>query len=418
MTQLSDDCFAFGATLMPLEDALALIDARVTTVVGAEPVRLRHAAGRILAEDVVAHHSVPPHDNAAVDGYAVRHADLANDAETRLRIAGRAAAGHPYAPPVGADDAVRIFTGAPMPAGADTVLMQEDCRADGDAVAIPPGIKLGANRRRAGEDVKAGGTVLTCGQRLRPQDVGLAAAVGRSDLTVYRPLRAAVFSTGDELSEPGDALPPGGICDSNRYALMAMLEGLGAIVTDLGILPDRYRDIRDALAMSAAGHDLVATSGGMSVGEEDHVKAAVQTLGSLHFWQLAIKPGRPIGLGQISGVPFVGLPGNPVAMMVTFMRIARPMILGLAGCTDRAPHVYTVSLGEAVKKKAGRREWMRARLRTAHDGSLVATRSARQGSGILSSLVQADGLIELSEDVTDLPAGAAADFLPFQELLR
>ncbi|MCW5699798.1 MAG: molybdopterin molybdotransferase MoeA [Rhodospirillales bacterium] len=418
MTQLRDDCFAFGEALKPLAEALALVDQRVTPVVGAETVGLRTAADRILAEDVIAAHSVPPHDNAAVDGYAVRHTDLHTSAETALPVAGRAAAGHPYSPGAKPGEAIRIFTGTPMPGGTDTVLMQEDCRTDGDVVVIPPGVKMGANRRRQGEDVKAGDVILDRGRRLRPQDLGLAASVGRRDLSVYCPLRAAVFSTGDELYEPAPSIPPGGICDSNRYALMALLEGLGVHVTDLGILRDRYEDIRDALSAAAADHDLVATSGGMSVGEEDHVKSAVQALGALHFWKLAIKPGRPIGLGQIGGVPFVGLPGNPVAMMVTFMRVARPMILGLAGCTDRAPHVFRVPIDFAVSKKAGRREWFRARLRSGDNGELVAARFSRQGSGILSSLVGSDGLIELPEEVTELPVGALVDFLSFREVAR
>jgi molybdopterin molybdotransferase len=416
MSQLRDGCFAFGGKLLPLAEALSLLVERTKPVPNTETVSLRQARNRILAEDVVALRSVPPTDNAAVDGYAVRFEDLAANGETRLDLVGRAAAGHSFGGEIASGQAVRIFTGASMPTGADTVLMQEDCRADAQAVTIPAGIKRGANLRRAGEDVESGSVVMSRGRRLRPQDLGLAAAVGRQTLTVYRTLRAAVFSTGDELHEPAADLPPGRICDANRYALTALLEGLGVAVTDLGILGDRLETIRDALDGASESHDLVVTSGGMSVGEEDHVKAAVEALGRLHFWQIAIKPGRPVGLGQVNGVPFIGLPGNPVAMVVTFLRIARPMILRLAGCVDVTPHVFRVPADFAMTKKAGRREWIRAQLAAAAGGGLVAKRFPRQGSGILSSLVDADGLIEIPEDITEIAPGTLVDFLPFSEV--
>jgi molybdopterin molybdotransferase len=417
MTQLTHDCFAAGRTTLTLGQALDLIDRRVLPVVGTETVGLRRARGRILAEDIVSTTDVPPHDNAAVDGWAVRHADLAADAETRLPVAGRAAAGHPWTETAGKSCAIRIFTGAPMPNGFDTVFMQEDCRTDGGHVILPPGITPGANRRRSGEDVRAGSVVLSCGRRLQPQDIGLAAAIGRADLPVRRPLRAAVFSTGDELGEPGRPLPPGGIYDSNRHALIALLEGLGVEVDDLGILEDRYEAIRDALDRAAAGRDLVVTSGGMSVGEEDHVKAAVEALGRLHLWQLAIKPGRPIGLGRIGTVPFVGLPGNPVAMVVTFLRIARPMILRLAGAAETAPPMFTVRADFAMRKKTGRREWIRVHLVDGEGGLRHARKFPREGSGILSSLVDSHGLVELGEEMSRVENGMEVPFIPFAGLL-
>ncbi|MGF1639371.1 MAG: gephyrin-like molybdotransferase Glp [Rhodospirillales bacterium] len=416
MAQLSDDCFAFGGPLMSMTEALALLAARTAPVVGTETVGLRRAGGRILAADVLATGDVPPVDNAAVDGYAVRHADLDPATPTRLPVTGRAAAGHALGRAAGPGEAIRIFTGAAMPAGCDTVAMQEDCTVDGDHVIVAPGLAHGANRRRAGEDIRAGATVLAAGRRLRPQDIGLAAAVGAADLVVYQRLRTAVFSTGDELRDPGDTPPAGCIYDSNRYGLMAMLEGLGCAVDDLGILPDRLEAIGDALAAAAAGHHLIATSGGMSVGEEDHVKAAVEAGGSLYFWRLAIKPGRPLGLGRIGGVPFVGLPGNPVAMMVTFMRVARPVILRLGGCTELEPHLFRVPADFAHRKKTGRREWVRARLAADGDGRLVARKFGRDGAGILSSMVEADGLVELPEDLARLEPGTLVDFLPFDEV--
>ncbi len=417
MAQLSDDCFAVGAQRrMTAAEALDLLAERVMPVAERETVGLRRAHGRILARDVVAARDVPPHDNAAVDGYAVRFADLDPAGETRLAIAGRAAAGHPYAAALPPRGAVRIFTGAPMPAGADTVLMQEDCAADGETVAIPSGIAKGANRRKAGEDVVRGARVLAAGRRLRAQDVGLAASLGLTALEVYRPLRVALFSTGDEVREPGTDLPAGCVYDANRYALAALLEGLGCTVDDLGILPDRFAAIRDALEAASVGHDALVTSGGVSAGEEDHVRAAVSALGSIHFWQLAIRPGRPVALGQAGGAAFVGLPGNPAAMMVTFLKLARPALLRLGGATEVTPATFRVRAAFDYKKKTGRREWLRCRLAPGPDGIASAIKFPREGAGILSSLVESDGLVELPEELTRLEAGTMVEFLPFSEV--
>ncbi|HYH39428.1 MAG TPA: gephyrin-like molybdotransferase Glp [Azospirillum sp.] len=416
MAQLSDDCFAFGGDLMPVHTALDLLRRRVAPVTAAETVPLADALGRVLAEDVIAPFDVPPHDNSAVDGYAVFFDDLKADGETVLPVTGRVAAGHLLGREGRRGEAVRIFTGAPMPAGFDTVLMQEDCRADGNSVAIPAGIKRGANRRKAGEDVTRGAIVLAAGRRLRPEDVGLAASLGRTELSVRRPLRAAVFSTGDEVREPGQDLPQGCIYDANRFALVAALRQLGCAVTDLGILPDRLDAITGALERAAAAHDVLITSGGMSTGEEDHVKAAVEALGSLHFWRLAIKPGRPVALGQVRGAAFVGLPGNPVAVMVTFLRIARPILLRLMGAEDSEPWLFPVKAAFAYKKKAGRREYVRATLARGEDGALTAVKHPRDGAGILSSLVESDGLVELPEDLSRLEPGGQVEFLPFSEV--
>ena len=416
MPQLTDDCFAHGGPLMTTAEALARIAEVASAVTEPETVPLRAANRRILAADVVAGRAVPPHDNAAVDGYAVFFDDLSPDSETQLPVTGRIAAGHPLGRPARRGEALRIFTGAVMPEGPDTVMMQEDCRAEGDSVVIMAGIKRGANWRDAGEDIQAGATILHAGHRLRPQDVGLAASVGLSELTVYRPLRAAVFSTGDELCDPGADAPDGAIYDSNRYVLSALLEAQGCAVTDLGILPDDAATVCAALADAARDHDLLFTSGGVSVGEEDHVKAAVESQGSLHFWRLAIKPGRPLALGQVGHVPFVGLPGNPVAAMVTFLRFARPLILRLAGATQVAPLIYRLRADFDHKKKRDRREWVRARLVPSDDGTLVAAKFPRGGAGILSSLVEADGLVELPEAMTRLERGAMVDFLPFAEV--
>ena len=327
MAQLSDDCFAFGSALLTVAGALAEIEARVTPVVETETVPLSAAAGRILARDIIATMNLPPHDNSAVDGYAVAHADLIPDRNTVMPVTGRAAAGHPLDRPAHRGEAIRVFTGAPMPAGTDTVMMQEDCHVEEGRVRLKPGLRKGANRRHAGEDIAEGEVALPAGQRLRAPDLGLAAALGHRELCVFRPLRVALLSTGDEVRDPGAPLPPGAIYDANRFMLAALLAGLGCAVSDFGIRPDREAALADTLAGACAQHDLIVTSGGVSTGEEDHVKSAVERLGTLHFCRLAIKPGKPLALGQIRGVPLIGLPGNPVAVFVTFAEIARPMIL-------------------------------------------------------------------------------------------
>lgn len=417
MTQLSDDCFAFGGPLMTMANALALLHERTTVVAETETLGLAEAAGRVLAEDVTAAVDVPAHDNAAVDGYALRAGDLSATDETRLTVTDRIAAGHPSSRTLAEGAAARIFTGAAMPDGADTVVMQEDARFEGGHVVVPPGLKAGANRRRMAEDSHAGEVVLRAGTRLQPQHLALAASVGCGRLAVHVPLKVALFSTGDELVEPGEPLVPGGVYDSNRYLLRSLLAPLPVTVTDLGILPDHRETVAGAVAAAAQWHDLLITSGGVSTGEEDHVRAAVEASGSIHFWRLAIKPGRPIALGQVSGSAFVGLPGNPVAVMVCFLRFARPLLLRLAGAAAEEPPTIRVAAGFSHSKKAERREWLRARLERAADGSLRAEKFPRQGSGLISSLVQSDGLVEIPEDVTHVAEGSMVDFLPFSEVM-
>jgi molybdopterin molybdotransferase len=416
MTQLSDDCFAFGGDLLSVDAALAEIEARLTSVVETETARLEAAHGRILSREIIAAINLPPHANSAVDGYAFAHGDLMPDRDTSLPVSGRAAAGHPLGRPAGRGEAIRIFTGAPMPEGADTVMMQEDCLVELGWVRLKPGIKKGANRRHAGEDVAEGAVALAAGRRLGPADLGLAAALGHQELPVFRPLRVALLSTGDEVREPGAPLPPGAIYDANRFMLAALLAGLGCAVTDFGIRPDREVALVDTLAAASVGHDLIVTSGGVSTGEEDHVKSAIERLGSLHFWRLAIKPGRPVALGQIDGVPLIGLPGNPVAAIVTFVVLARPLILKLAGAAVSAPRLFRVRAGFDYRKKAGRREYVRASLQREGD-NLLAVKYPRDGAGILSSIVQSEGLVVLDETTSDLAHGTVIDFLPFSEVI-
>ncbi len=411
MAQLSDDCFAFGGPLLSVEAAQALITERVPPLPGAAPLPLRQALGRVLAADVVAPLPLPPFFNTAVDGYAFRHADLASGGETVLRLAGRVAAGQ-EAVPLGPGEAARVFTGAPMPPGADTVLMQEDARLQDATLLVPPGLKPGANARPAGEDVAHGAIALRAGRRLRAPEIGLAAALGLTELPVAPLVRVGVFSTGDELASPGAALGPAQTYDSNRFTLLALLAGLPVAATDLGILPDSPAETAAALREAAASQDLLLTSGGVSTGEEDHVRAAIEQGGRLVFWRLAVKPGRPAAMGVVNGRPVVGLPGNPVAAVVTFLHLARPLVLRLAGAAPETLLRFPAQAGFAYRKKAGRREYVRIRLRPGTPLP-IAEKFEREGAGLLTSLTECDAFAELAEETTAVAPGDAVPVLPF-----
>jgi molybdopterin molybdotransferase len=422
MAQLSDDCFAFGGALLSVEEAQALIEARIAPGPAAEETLLLGptASGRVLARDLIAPRPLPPFFNAAVDGYAFRHADLAPGAEaTPLALAGRLPAGEASGEaPIAPGTAVRIFTGAPMPQGSDTVLMQEDARVEGGTVLVPSGLKLGANARPAGEDVAEGARALPAGRRLRAPEIGLAAALGITALPVRPLLRVGVFSTGDELATPGAPLGPAQTYDSNRFTLLALLGGLPVAATDLGILPDRAEATAAALRGAASGHDLLLTSGGVSTGEEDHVRAAIEGAGRLVFWRLAVKPGRPAAMGVVGGTPVVGLPGNPVAAVVTFLHLARPLVLRLAGAAPETLPRFPARAAFAARKKAGRREYLRVRLLPpeAGDPLPLAEKFGREGAGLLSSLTESDAFAELGEAVTAVAPGDAIQVLPFAAL--
>ncbi len=411
MAQLTDDCFAFGTKPMRIEEAVALIAERFPVVAGTETVPLGLADGRIAAEDVFAGHDLPPFANAAVDGYAVRFADLNPESETVLPVGGRLPAGA-AAGAIPAGTAIRIFTGAPMPPGADTVFMQEDVRREGDRVVLPTGLKPGANARPAGEDLEKGSLAIPAGQRLRPQDLALAAATGHARIAVRRRLRVALFSTGDELTEPGAALRPGAIHDSNRVLLATLLTRLGVTVDDLGILRDDPATLPAHLAEAARDHDLILTSGGVSTGEEDHVKAAVEALGALMLWRLAIKPGRPVAAGLVAGTPFVGLPGNPVAVYVTLLFVVRPLLARLGGARHEPPLAWPVRAGFGYRKKAGRREFVRVSLVRGEDGTVEARKFPRDGAGVLTSLSESDGLVELPDDAIAIAPGDTLAYYP------
>ena len=418
MAQLSDDCFAFGGPMMSVDEAVGLIAARVSRVEEVETVALADADGRILAHDITAPLPLPPFTNSAVDGYAVASRDLPKQDAEAFPVLGRVQAGASADEAIKARHAVRIFTGAPMPSGADTVFMQEDVRVEGSTVLLPAGLRPGANVRPAGEDIPLGQAALKAGQRLRPQDVALIAAFGLTRIDVVRRIRVAVFSTGNELVSPGETRAAPQLFDSNRFMLMAMLRRLGCEVSDLGIFIDEPTSLANALKRVAGQHDLLLTTGGVSTGEEDHVKAAVEDAGKLVLWRMAIKPGRPVAMGIIGGTPFVGLPGNPVASFVTFVHVVRPTILALSGARPEKLVPMPVRAAFSYKKKISRREYVRVTLRRGGDGTLEATKFPREGAGLLSSLADTDGLAELGEDVTQVSPGDSIGFLSYASLIN
>ncbi|MEK0083872.1 gephyrin-like molybdotransferase Glp [Benzoatithermus flavus] len=418
MSRLAGDCFAYGGERITVAEALSLLEARTAPMVCPETVPLRAAVGRCLAEPLVSPRDVPTFANSAVDGYAFAFTAAMRSEAVRLPLhPGRSAAGHPFTGTLPAGSALRVLTGGMMPDGADTVALQEEVTLDPDgaAVTIPPGLKCGANRRLAGEDVRRGQTVLAAGARLRPQEIGLAAELGRDRLSVFGRLEVAVLSTGDEIVEPGLDLPAGGVYDANRFILMSLLATLPVEIKDLGIVRDDPDTVREVLGRAAARHHVVLTSGGASRGDEDHVVRSVQAMGRLDFWQIAMKPGRPLAFGRLGEAVFVGLPGNPVASMVCFLLFARPVLLRLAGAAWPRPNAFRVPAAFAFRKKPGRSEYLRATL-VATEAGLAARHVPREGSGILTSMVEAHGLVELGPEVERVEPGEPVSFLSFAEL--
>ncbi len=408
-----------------------------------ERVSLMEAFGRVLAENVVSPFSVPPHDNSAMDGFAFCGADLKADVSTQFQVLGTALAGKAWQGEVKNNQCVKIMTGAIMPNGLDTVVPQEMCKVSGDTIEIAAGtLKTGDNRRLAGEDLMAGSIALSMGELLTPAALGLLASLNKSSVEVFRTLKVAYFSTGDEVLSLGDAPREGAIYDSNRYTVIGMLKGWGYEVIDMGVVRDSPEALEAAFMQAASQADAVITSGGVSVGEADHTKAMMKKLGDVAFWKIAMRPGRPMAVGRISSAKsttarqetsvnsyendissiLFGLPGNPVATMVTMLAFVRPALLRMSGANPekycKAPLYLQAASQEALRKKPGRTEYQRGLVTRAHDGSLqVRTTSSNQGSGVLSSMVQANGLIVLHHEQGNVDVGARVDVLMFEGVM-
>ena len=412
-----------GASYAPENRAFSAAEARdrmlaeVTPITGREFVAVRSALGRILAADIIAPHDVPAHDNSAMDGYAVHFASLAAAGETRLNVVGTAFAGNAFSGLVGKGQAVRIMTGAVLPAGADTVVVQEVTRVEDGVVFVPAGQKLGQNTRRAGEDLARGAVALAAGKPVGAAELGLIASLGIAEVEVRRRLRVAFFSTGDELASLGTPLAPGQIYDSNRYTLHALLTQLGADLIDLGVVPDVPEALEATLNEAAQVADAIITTGGVSVGEADFVREILARLGEVRFWKLNIKPGRPMAFGKVGKAWLFGLPGNPVAVMVSYTQFALDALLRLSGL-DPLPErpLLTVLAANAIRKQPGRREYLRGTV-AAVDGRWQVKTTGNQGSGVLRSMSEANCFVVLPEDCAGVQSGDAVQVQLFAGLL-
>ncbi len=402
---------------LSVEEARVRILGRIAVLAARETLPLGAARGRFLAADLISPIDVPGHDNSAMDGYALRYIDLTADGPTRMPIAGTALAGHPYPGPLPSGSCVRIMTGAVMPEGADTVVMQEEVDASEGAALMPSGVKAGQNCRRAGEDTRAGSVALVAGQALHPAALGLAASLGIRRVSVVGRPRVAVLSGGDELAQPGQPLQPGQVHDSNRLSLMALLDEMGCEVMDLGIVADDPAALESALACGAAMADVVLSSGGVSVGEADYIHELLGKLGEVDFWKVNMKPGRPLAFGRIGKAAFFGLPGNPVAAVVTFVQFVRPALLKMMGASPLPvlPE-FEVSCASALKKIPGRREYQRGVL-SLLDGRWQVESTGPQGSGMLRSLVRANCFIVLEEARGNVAPGESVRVQVFDGLM-
>ncbi len=402
---------------LTVEQARERILSLITAISESRPVDLMDALGAVLAEAVTSPVDVPPHRNSAMDGYAVRSADLPAEGTARLDVVGTSWAGRPWAGTVGEGQCVRIMTGAEVPAGADTVIMQEHVERDGDAIVIASGHQAGQNVRMPGEDIRRGEVVLEPGQRLRPAELALLASLGVPGVSVYRKPKVAFFSTGDELVAPGGELGPGQIYDSNRYAIHGMLAMLGVEILDLGTIPDTREAVEQAFRDAASQADAIVTSGGVSVGDADYVKETLDRLGEVDFWKIAMKPGKPLAFGKVDKAWFFGLPGNPVSTLVTFYQFAQPALRRLMGQNVAEPLTIRVPCAEPLKKRPGRTDFQRGILERDASGRLTVRSVGQQASHILSGMSRANCFIVLPRESAGVDAGTEVDVQPFEGIL-
>ena len=423
MSDSTNNSCDYQQTLLPINEALSLLEEKAIPIADIEELELKAALGRILAQDLSSRINVPPADNSAMDGYAVNTSDLSPNTEKKLKVSQRICAGQTGVA-LENGSAARIFTGAPIPENANAVVMQESCEATDDDVIIRGKISSGANIRKAGEDIRENTIILKAGQKLRAQDLGLAASVGFAKVPVKRRLKVAVFFTGDELRDPGEELSAGQIYNSNRYTMHGLLEGMGCDVIDLGNIEDTLEATKEAMKKAAEVSDLVMTSGGVSVGEEDHIRKALEHLGTLDMWRINVKPGKPFAFGQIHplskndpsvSIPFLGLPGNPVSVFATFCIFARPYILKMQGASNTKPHSFKVASGFELKAKEKRNEYVRARIEYDDNGNPTLKLYPNQGSGVLTSVSWANGLAFIPAE-TLVKHDDMIEFIPFTEL--
>lgn len=414
---LPDSCAApENPSVLRVNAAREAILAKLPVLQSLQKLALRDTLGRVLAEDIISPFNVPPYANSAMDGYALASTDLEKLPAT-LRCVGQAFAGQPFAGSVQPGECIRIMTGAIVPDGCDTVIMQEQAEVDGDNIYFSGEHRRGDNVRLAGEDIAQGQVVFSKGRRINAADLGLLASLGRSEVSVLRKLRVAFFSTGDELKSIGESLKPGDIYDSNRYTLFAMLQKLGIDMLDMGVIKDDPEALRQALQAASDNADVVITSGGVSVGDADYIKALLAELGQVNFWKIAMKPGRPLAFGQIANTPFFGLPGNPVSVMVTFYQFVLPALQKMAGETQTAPLLLQATAAAPIRKRPGRFEFQRGILKSSADGQLQVCMTGEQGSGILSSMSHANCFILLDENCAGINAGERVTVQPFAGLM-
>ena len=403
----------FDPASLPADTALARILDTIVAITDKETLAIRECLGRVLAEDIISPINVPSGTNSAMDGYAIRSEDIPASETSVLQVMGTAFAGNPWQGEISRGQCLRIMTGAVMPAGADTVVMQEHVESTDKGILIDTDIKPGANVRQAGEDISAGDTILTTGTYITPADIGLIASLGLAEIPVFRRLKVAFFSTGDELRSIGEALVEGQIYDSNRYTLYGMLQRLGVEILDMGVICDEPEALREGFEKASAQADVLITSGGVSVGEADYVKEILEQVGSVNFWKVAMKPGRPLAFGNINQTWFFGLPGNPVSVMVTFYQFVQPALYHLMGCKQDVSATFRVTCTSRLRKKPGRVEYQRGILQRNETGELTVTKTGMQGSGILRSMTQANCFIILPMDSGNIEPGMQVDVQPF-----